>query len=90
MHLYFALLILGLLWCSIVLPTPTRIHRDFWSLQLAVFVGSGTMADLSKQMRQQRKQFEASMEKDEVLGFLASWCGRSKLVILFSSELKGM
>jgi len=27
----------------------------------------GTMADLSKQMRQQRKQFEASMEKDEDL-----------------------
>ena len=26
---------------------------------------TGTMSDLSKQMRQQRKQFEASMENDE-------------------------
>ena len=29
--------------------------------------GAGTMSDLSKQMRQQRKQFEASMENDEDL-----------------------
>jgi hypothetical protein len=28
---------------------------------------TGTMSDLSKQLRQQRKQFEASMENDEDL-----------------------
>ena len=40
---------------------------NFWmsSSKLVDSGATGTMSDLSKQMRQQRKKFEASMENDE-------------------------